>query len=321
MSDQAKLENKPDAPNAPAAPTLPFGGKFAAVLLLLVAAAAVVLAVMKVSCCWKVGEIPPWSCWWPDSTPNVQRAETAVFIAGCVVLLWLTVSVAVFVWRWAHDLPFGGKWAIVSLAAIVVGESAITEFWQGYVNSFGKVTDKLVWILLLWFVVAWRGKSMTEWVKKSVKAATEEHINAVKGAVKDAAQTMKATADDIAKELHDTAEAVKSTAENTAEGFKNMSKRAYTAAGEGATAAVNVATDTVTAAGKTIADIPNQALSAIKGSRSEDGEQAQDSTPEHEKDAAEKPAEENTQTEEKGFIDGLKERILPDKKDKDKGGD
>ena len=332
MSDQAKLESNPDAQPARAAQTLPFGGKFAAVLLLLVAVAALILAAAKAyyACAWAT-DIPPWNCVWDKSTGMLRKAEVYTFAAGGVVLLWLALSVAVFVWRWADGLLFGGKWAIVSLAAIIVGESVITEFWQGYVNSIGKVTDKLVWVLLLWFVVAWRGKSIMgwinsmpgkakEWFKDSVTEAVEAPVNAVKESVKDATQTMKETADGITKELHDTAVAAKRTAENTAEGVKNMSKRAYTAAEEGVTAAANVATDTVTAAGKTIADIPNQALSAIKGSRSED-EQAQDSTPEQEKGAAEKPAEENTQTEEKGIFGKLGDVFSSDKKDKDKGGD
>ena len=314
MSEEAKLPNAQAAQAAPDAQHLPFGGKFAAVLLLVD-----VLVIVAFSL-------------WGESTESSQPAELAMLATGGVALLWLMVSVAVFVWRWMNGLLFGGKWALVSLVVIVAGESVIIDFWQGYVNSFGKVTDKLVWILLLWFVVSWRGKSIVEWInsmpgkakewfKDSVKEAAEAPVNAVRESFKDATQTMKETADGITKELHDTAVAAKRTAENTAEGFKNMSKRAYTVAEEGVTAAAESATGAVTAAGKTIADIPNQALSAIKGSRSEDGEQAQDSTPEQEKGAAEKHAEENTQAEEKGFIDGLKERILPAKKDKDKGGD
>ena len=272
MSDKPKLEN---APNAPAAQTLPFGGKFAAALLLLVAVAALILAAVKAYyVCTLATDIPPWNCVWDKSTGILRKAEVYTFAAGGVVLLWLALSVAVFVWRWADGLLFGGKWAIVSLAAIIVGESVITEFWQGYVNSIGKVTDKLVWVLLLWFVVAWRGKSVMDWVTRSLQEAAEKPVNAIKESVEGATQTMKAKADDITKELHETAEAVKNTAGTAAEGFKNMSKRAYTVVEDGATVVVEGVSDTVDTAMKKVG------IGGDKSADSEDDKQAEKDTPE-----------------------------------------
>ena len=271
MSEKAKSENKPDALAAPAAQTLPFGGKFAAILLLLVAAAAVVLAVVKAyRSCDLARNIPPWNCVWSESTGLLRDMEVYTFAAGGVVLLWLALSVAVFVWRWADGLLFGGKWAIVSLAAIIVGESVITEFWQGYVNSIGKVTDKLVWVLLLWFVVSWRGKSVMDWVTRSLQEAAEKPVKAVKESVDGAAQTMKTAADDITKGLHKTAEATADAAKKTIEGAAQTMKTAADDITKGlhetAEATTEAAKKTAESITSSVADISEKtAASVAKG--------------------------------------------------------
>ena len=288
MSDKPKLENAQDARAAQAASDaqhLPFGGKFAAVLLLLVAAAAVVLAALSVKCAF-VSEIPLLDCSWKESTGDgIKNAKAAVFAVGCVVFIWLAVSVAAFVWRWADGLLFGGKWAIVSLAAIIVGESVITEFWQGYVNSIGKVTDKLVWVLLLWFIVAWRGKSVMDWVTRSLQEAAEKPVNAIKESVEGATQTMKTAADDITKGLHETAEATADAAKKTAESIKGFSEETvasvaknitgiYEAAGNRATAVVDGVSDTVDTAMKKVG------IGGDKPADSEGDKQAEEDAPE-----------------------------------------
>ena len=278
MSDKTKHLNAPNAQDAQAKPagqaapdSLPFGGKFAAVLLLLVAAAAVVLAVVKAyRSCDLARNIPPWNCVWSESTGLLRDMEVYTFAAGGVVLLWLALSVAVFVWRWADGLLFGGKWAIVSLAAIIVGESVITEFWQGYVNSFGKVTDKLVWVLLLWFVVAWRGKSVMDWVTRSLQEAAEKPVKAVKESVDGAAQTMKTAADDITKGLHKTAEATADAAKKTIEGAAQTMKTAADDITKGlhetAEATTEAAKKTAESITNSVADISEKtAASVAKG--------------------------------------------------------
>ena len=284
MSEKAKSENKPDAPaaqDAPDAQHLPFRGKFAAVLLLLVAAAALILAAFGM---------------WGEGTKINENAKLAVLVTGGIALLWLTVSVAAVVWRWMNGLLFGGKWALVSLVVIVAGESVIIDFWQGYVNSFGKVTDKLVWILLLWFVVSWRGKSIVEWInsmpgkakewfKDSVKEAAEAPVNAVKESVEGAAQTMKAKADDITKELHDTAVATKKTAESikgfSEETLASVTKGvtgAYATMGEHANTAVEVVSDTAGAATDKLKSVVG--IGGDKPADSEDVKQAAEDAPE-----------------------------------------
>lgn len=295
VSEKAKHLN---APNAPDAQTLPFGGKFAAVLLLLVAAAALILAALSVRCSF-MSEIPLLGCSWKESTGDgIKNAKAAVFAVGCVVFIWLALSVAVFVWRWADGLLFGGKWAIVSLAAIIVGESVITEFWQGYVNSFGKVTDKLVWVLLLWFVVAWRGKSVMDWVTRSLQEAAEKPVKAVKESVDGAAQTMKTAADDITKGLHEnaeaTADAAKKAVESITSSVADISEKtaasvakgvtgAYATMGEHANTAVEVVSDTAGAATDKLKSVVG--MGGDKPADSEDDKQA-------EEDASETKAEE-----------------------------
>ena len=241
---------------------LPFGGKWAAILLVIMidislVAGAVWLYQAYLACGSVMAVLSP------DCTLSGGNVGIAVqyitaqvvkwyAIAFAACLLWFAASV---VWRWADNLLFGGRWALFFLVVIALGELAITHFWQEFSDSApGKITDKIFWVLVLWFVVAWRGKRIKDWLVETMKKAVQEPVDSVKNSVDNAVQQVKEVANEsvgkITTGLNETAESVAgSVASLSSTVAKGISDTAVSAK------------DAAVSAGGTIAKMPERAIS------------------------------------------------------------
>ena len=182
MSEQAKL---PNAQNAPDAPTLPFGGKFAAALLLLVAvvtATAIGFLLRDERCGGWVGRLSDrlsGAVCNENALPIILFTFVGVLVAlvGAAVIVWLVCRgyTAVRSFReWWKTFPGVGKFAAVVLAAVIVFELVVRYLYKDYDDSpFGKtankITDKIMWFSVMGIVLAWRWKQITEWVRDKMQ--------------------------------------------------------------------------------------------------------------------------------------------------------
>ncbi|MGI9337119.1 MAG: hypothetical protein ACR2P4_01230 [Gammaproteobacteria bacterium] len=287
-----KREGETAAGQNKATPALPFFGKWAGVLFLimLVITVATAMAEFALSCdssagCasfGKSGRIPVWlAVLWGG--------------AGGIVLLWFVAS---FVWRWARTLPFSGKWAFLALLGIAGLESVLSYFWQGYADTaFGKITDKIFWVLILWLAAALRGKAIKEWLAGVITKAIQVPVNAAKETIGGAVQAVKSTAeesvgkitkgftdaagavketadksvDKITEGLDKTTEAVKGTADTIADSAKSVGQKISSAGSE--------VFDTAASAGQAIVKVPGRVASAIKEGATSAGQRIKEKLP------------------------------------------
>ena len=258
---------------------LPFGGKWAAILLVIMidislVAGAVWLYQAYLACGSVMAVLSP------DCTLSGGNGGIAVqyitaqvvkwyAIAFAVCLLWFAASA---VWRWADNLLFGGRWALFFLVVIALGELAITHFWQGFSDSApGKITDKILWVLVLWLVVAWRGKRIKDWLVETMKKAVQEPVDSVKNSVDNAVQQVKEVANESVGKI---TTGLNETAESVAGSVASFSKKAYSIADDGVSKVAKVQERAISAVSEGADKTITPMLQVIKKTASDIGDGA-----------------------------------------------